>query len=303
MAYQNFQEVAALDSAAQRHLLLNGEPTERVWAAWALGVQFGKTINPDLIASIEQSPHPGTRRQLIVMLAGHGEHSILKALAQHDPDEYVRATACQYLIQTAQANDTQLEELLMRSLNTDQAIVCQAILTGAKTGYPRLSQKMLTPFLNHPDLETRYVALTALLSQQHFMADVVAEQILKVTDRDLRIALVNALISSGNSRKLLGITQDASEPLVLEILGILSHVAAKIVNKILIQIETAQITDDENTILLVVIAVLERYRQFLEGEIFDEYDDEYLEIIEQLEYWKRHQALIINATQTRKSNL
>lgn len=218
MPYKSFEEVAALESTAQRYLLLNGEPAERVWAAWALGLAFGRSINPDLITSLEQSPHPGTRRQLLVILAGHHEYSILQTFAQSDPDEYVRATACQYLIQTSQPDNAQLEEMLIQSLTTDQSIVRQAILAGAKNGFPRLSQNVLTPLLNNPDVETRDAALTVLLSQHPFFVNMMIERLLREVDDDLRTRIEKAAISSGNSHALLQAVQEAGSTLQPEIL-------------------------------------------------------------------------------------
>ena len=91
MRYGAYEEVAGLASDQLRTIARVGDAQERVWAAWALGMRLGQHYNALEAADVE--PAPGVRRHLIVMLAGFGESPIIKAFAEHDPDERVRATA------------------------------------------------------------------------------------------------------------------------------------------------------------------------------------------------------------------
>jgi len=105
MLYRIYTDVARLDSTTQRHLLQHGDAVERVWAAWALGTALGAQSVPDLLSSLQDSPAPGTRRHLLIVLAGLGERHVLRIFAHDDPDDYVRATACQYLLRIRQHTD------------------------------------------------------------------------------------------------------------------------------------------------------------------------------------------------------
>ena len=100
MICKSFTDVVAMDVSAQRHLLHHGAPEERVWAAWALGLQLGEQAKPDLLALLEQAEQTGVRQHVVIILAGLGERSLLDRLAEHEVDDAVRATASQYLLQT-----------------------------------------------------------------------------------------------------------------------------------------------------------------------------------------------------------
>jgi len=78
-------------------LLREGEPRERVWSAWALGERRGEEAAPVVREALAEEPHAGVRRHFLVMLAGWGDVDVVTALSRHDPDDYVRATATQYV--------------------------------------------------------------------------------------------------------------------------------------------------------------------------------------------------------------
>src|SRR5258707_474070 len=106
--YHTYNEVFILDTTAQMKLLHHGDAAERVWAALGIGLTLGASAIPHFRVSLQESPSPGTRRTLLVVLAGLGEQDVLHTFAQDDPDDYVRATACRYLIRTSPdvKNDT-----------------------------------------------------------------------------------------------------------------------------------------------------------------------------------------------------
>lgn len=159
--YDDFESIRDLDSEAQRSLLIDGDFVERIWAAWALALKYGKDIVPELLVCLQNSPVPGTRRHLIVVLAGLGQFEKLCALAQNDPDEYVRATACRYLIKTRQAGDKHTSGLLRsKALHDPSAVVRLAILQEVGTAFPLLDRKDLEHLSRDSDPEVRYQAET-----------------------------------------------------------------------------------------------------------------------------------------------
>ena len=93
MPYNSFSDVEQLDPDELKTLLVAGEPPERVWAAWALGLRHHEAFARELKATAAEEPHPGVRRHLVVVLAGAGESRSVLTMAVHDPDERVRATA------------------------------------------------------------------------------------------------------------------------------------------------------------------------------------------------------------------
>lgn len=98
MSYGSYEEVSALPINEQQKLLLRGEAVERIWAGWSLGLTLGPDSRDLIAGSAKESPASGTRRHLLVILAGLKDLQTLRLLAGNDPDEYVRATACRYLI-------------------------------------------------------------------------------------------------------------------------------------------------------------------------------------------------------------
>jgi len=156
MAHDSFESVARLDTDAQKALLQNGDSVERVWAAWALGLKFGSQIIPDLQMSLQTSPSSGTRRQFVVILAGLGDRFTVEDLARYDPDEFVRATACQYLLKTAQPRDGRLASLLLERLSLDPSpLVRLAVLQNRREGLPPLRTQHLRALEHDPDPDVR----------------------------------------------------------------------------------------------------------------------------------------------------
>jgi len=99
MSFDSFDAVRTADDARLRELLRSCDGPERVWAAWALGLLLGGDAVSVLAEGYQ--PNPGVRAHLIVVLAGFGQQSALRALASDDPDPAVRATGCDYLIRIA----------------------------------------------------------------------------------------------------------------------------------------------------------------------------------------------------------
>lgn len=159
MTHDSFEDVIQLDTTAQKALLQNGDSVERVWAAWILGLKFGAQIIPELQMSLQTSPSSGTRRQFVVILAGLGDRFTVEDLAHYDPDEFVRATACQYLLMTALPHDARLASFLLERLSLDQSpLVRLAILQNRRKGLPPLRNEHLRRLERDWDADVRRAA-------------------------------------------------------------------------------------------------------------------------------------------------
>ncbi len=119
--YGSYEAVRELDPDALRRLLTGGDRAERVWAAWALTAILGGQAAPDILANGDVGQSAGIRRQLLVILAGLGEHLIIRILAEGDPSPAVRAAGCQYLLQTWQEGDAETAKFLRFCLSADPA--------------------------------------------------------------------------------------------------------------------------------------------------------------------------------------
>lgn len=123
-----FEQVAALPVERLEQLLQQGAPRERVWAAWALALRSATELPPEVARSAHEAPDPGVRRHLVVLLAGDGRREALRVLAEGDPDEHVRATACQHLARLTAPDDRAGLAFLVHRLSDPSAHVRQAAL-------------------------------------------------------------------------------------------------------------------------------------------------------------------------------
>jgi hypothetical protein len=89
----SFDDVRGLGEPELRELLDSGRPEERIWAIWALAMRSDAGTISELAHRME--PNAGVRRNLAVVLAGHGELELLVALAHRDPAPEVRAASMQ----------------------------------------------------------------------------------------------------------------------------------------------------------------------------------------------------------------
>src|SRR5258706_9012200 len=99
-AIDRFEDVRSLTDEELRTLLDRGRPEERVWAIWALALRSADIAE----LGARNEPDPGVRRNLAVVLAGHGQLDLLVALAKRDPAPEVRAAAMQLVTRFALDN-------------------------------------------------------------------------------------------------------------------------------------------------------------------------------------------------------
>jgi hypothetical protein len=156
-ALESFDDVRELDDVALRALLEAGRPEQRVWAIWALAL---RSVDVGEIAR-RREPDPGVRRNLAVVLAGHGELDLLVALARRDPAPEVRASAIQLVVRLA--IDGKLPEaLIAERVANDGTEVRVAVLGTVFDGAPAWLIELAGPLLGDPDSEVRYEAFEAL---------------------------------------------------------------------------------------------------------------------------------------------
>jgi hypothetical protein len=208
MSHHNYKEVAQLDLDQQRLLLQKGDAVERVWAAWALGIRLGSGSISDLSVGLNESPEAGTRRHILVMLAGFGEREILRVFAQDDPDEYVRATACQYLIQISPPDDLAVRLFLRdRILQDSSSVVRLSILRQTTPEFLALQIDELSRMIDDDDLDVRKYATDFLLATttlDQLFPGVLENHIRYEPDKDFRQYLLGlSLKADGKTRLLL----------------------------------------------------------------------------------------------------
>src|SRR5258706_5245891 len=116
---EKFEDVRELGEPELRELLEHGRPEERVWAIWALALR-----SSDHVATLarREEPDAGVRRNLAVLLAGHGELDLLVALARRDPAPEVRAAAMQLVARLA-LDDQLPAALVVQRAGSDSADV------------------------------------------------------------------------------------------------------------------------------------------------------------------------------------
>lgn len=158
-AIDSFDDVRQLAEPALRALLDRGRPEERVWAIWALALRSADHVH-DLASRTE--PDPGVRRNLAVVLAGHGELDTLVALATCDPAPEVRASAMQLV--TRLALDGKLPvQLVVERASSDAAEVRVAVLGTVFPGAPPWLVGLAEQMLADRDADVRYEAFEALV--------------------------------------------------------------------------------------------------------------------------------------------
>src|SRR5205823_7823317 len=130
---ESFEDVRGLAEPELRELLEHGRPEERVWAIWALALRSAGQVG-ELVH--HQDPDPGVRRNLAIVLAGHGELELLVALAHRDPAPEVRAGAMQLVCRLA-IDGALAPELVIERVGGDGPEVRIAVLGTVFAGGPR----------------------------------------------------------------------------------------------------------------------------------------------------------------------
>jgi hypothetical protein len=157
----SFDEVRNLGDDELRALLESGRPEQRVWAIWALAL---RSTHVNDLAPITSRPEPdaGVRRNLAVVLAGHGQLDLLVALAKRDPAPEVRAAAMQLVSRLA--IDGKVPPLLVTErVASDATEVRIAVLGTIFENAPPWLVDIAERLLEDRDSEVRYEAFEAMI--------------------------------------------------------------------------------------------------------------------------------------------
>jgi hypothetical protein len=155
----SFEAVRRLGDAELRALLDSGRPEQRVWAIWALAMRSVSNVG---MLVVHEDPDPGVRRNLAVVLAGHGEHDLLVALAHRDPAPEVRAAAMQLVARLAIDGSLPDSFVTERAL-ADSAEVKIAVLGTVFEDAPEWLRELAQRLLADRDSDVRYESFEALV--------------------------------------------------------------------------------------------------------------------------------------------
>ncbi|HTL38672.1 MAG TPA: hypothetical protein VL326_36325 [Kofleriaceae bacterium] len=157
----SFDEVRTLADAELQTLLESGRPEQRVWALWALALR-STHVNDIAEIGTRREPDAGVRRNLAVVLAGHGQVDLLVGLAKRDPAPEVRAAAMQLVSRLA--IDGKISPLLVSErVATDATEVRVAVLGTAFENAPPWLVDIAERLLDDRDGEVRYEAFEAMI--------------------------------------------------------------------------------------------------------------------------------------------
>jgi hypothetical protein len=155
----SFDDLRGLDEPALRELLEHGRPEERVWAIWALALRSVANVG-ELVH--HEDPDPGVRRNLAIVLAGHGELELLVALAHRDPAPEVRGAAMALVARLAIDGSLPAELVVERAL-ADGPEVKIAVLGTMFEHAPRWLVEIALRLLDDRESDVRYEAFEALV--------------------------------------------------------------------------------------------------------------------------------------------
>lgn len=166
--FTSFSEVDRLDAESLKILLVGGEPPERVWAAWAMGLRHHEAFARELRATAAEEPHAGVRRHLVVVLAGAGERRSILTMAAHDPDERVRATALQYVARLAGPGDDDANRLVADALAREPPLLRLGCIAGLRADAPPALWAAVEACVTSADRDLRWAAYEAALRHGGF---------------------------------------------------------------------------------------------------------------------------------------
>ena len=190
MVYSDLLQIQQLPTYAVRHLGIHGDPRERVWAAWTLGLNDAQA--PAWIAERARiDPVPGVRRHLVVMLAGYRRTDELWALSV-DPDARVRGTALHWLCRLSPPHDMVAWDRIMPRLVGEPADVRAAIIRGLPAELPDAVQARWPALIEDPSRDVRAAVLARIRSFEAPCPSLIAAvraRLSRENDRSLRCAM------------------------------------------------------------------------------------------------------------------
>jgi len=165
MPLTDFSQTRVLGEAALRECFAHGDAQERVWCAWALGLRMQAGLLPLIIHQARADEDPGVRRHCVIMLAGAGELDLLAAIASHDGDEHVRATALQYVALLLEDQPAALFSFVEDRLRLDTSTwVRAAAIQNLPNATPMTLQDLVLGHLDDADMAVREAAVDRTLA-------------------------------------------------------------------------------------------------------------------------------------------
>jgi hypothetical protein len=219
--HARFEEVRDLPESTLRDLLASGEPVDRIWAAWALGLRLGARSASTLQKAASGDPSAGMRRHLIVLLAGFGERDPIAVIARADPDAHVRATATQYLAALAAVAPSSWS-LVLERLDDVEPVVRETLILHLRQDAPAEVREAALRRISDPALPVReavHARLDALYGAEGPLPAVVRDWALREPTMDLRRSLFAAWRArEGGASLIAAAAQTGREDLALEAL-------------------------------------------------------------------------------------
>jgi hypothetical protein len=211
--FTSFIEVDRLDAESLKALLVGGEPPERVWAAWALGLRHHEAFARELRATAAEEPHAGVRRHLVVVLAGAGERRSILTMAAHDPDERVRATALQYVARLAGPGDDDANRLVADALAHEPPLLRLGCIAGLRADAPPALWAAVAACVRSADRDLRWAAYEAALRHGGFArsAPELARELLhREPERSTRVEALRLLPEHAGAEALARLVSEGS---------------------------------------------------------------------------------------------
>lgn len=213
-SFETYEQVRMLKTQELQMLLERGDPAERIWAAWAYALRRGAQSSQELARIAFLSPTAGVRRSLIVILAGHGEMEIIRIFAKGDPDPFVRATACLFLLQAVRGDDAKTGKFLLSALQNDPASeVRLTILENSESNGLVIPQVQLVALLANPDLGIRKMALEIVAKRgigSEQVQNGLSERLDTESEADLLRMIVDLCVNEGRSSAVLSAAERQS---------------------------------------------------------------------------------------------
>lgn len=213
MVYTDLSEVQRQPTDIVRRLSVDGDPRERLWAAWTLGLR-SEDAQGWLAQRARIDPSPGVRRHLAVMMAGYRRLDVLWALSC-DPHPRVRATAIVALCRLSPTHDVVAWDRIMPRLMTDAVEVRCAILRELPADPAPDGDRVWPEALGDGSAEVRAAALARIAARpREHLLRLVARRLGAETDPELRRRMLRLIdTTSGAPNAALGAKpRDALRP-------------------------------------------------------------------------------------------
>lgn len=214
--YASFEEVSGLSQIEALELLETGDQTERVWAAWTLGMRLAGESRADLSERLDGEPTRGVRQHLAVVLAGLGATETLAAIATTDPSLEVRVTAGQLCTRLLDSAAGDIARRLCARLDREATPeLAAAVLAEVRADGPALLRERVDRSIRSEHLELRRAAAAAVLrwDADGFRADL-REPALLEPDDELAAELLGQWCARAGVAEVIGCLE-GHEPRVI----------------------------------------------------------------------------------------